>query len=279
LATTLDTLVQRVRRFMRDYPAPASALTISLSTSAASITVSDTSVLPANYVVEIDYEALLVTASVSSTVVNVMRGWAGTTAASHLNSSSILIRPGFMAVEIIDALNAAKDEMYPYVYKPVLDTSLSSDDVTYEFTIPSTIKHLSKVDLLVTGDTAYRPVTDWTVLRAGTPKLKFKRAPVGGTLRLHGFGPFDDLSASGDTVDTLFPANAERPLVLGAASRLLGSAEAGRTRVDVGLRDDREAANRPGGALTLANQLERRFEKALLRAAMPPLPVHVTSVL
>lgn len=264
---------------MRDYPAPASALTISLSTSATSITVADTTVLPANSIVEIDYEALLVTASVSSTVSSVIRGWAGTTAASHVNSSTVIVRPGFLSAEIIDALNAAKDEMYPLIYKPVLDTSLTTDSLTYEFTIPSTIKHLSKVDLLVTGDVAYRHVDDWTVLRAATPTLKFRRAPAIGTLRLHGFGPFDDLNASGDTVDSLFPGNAERALILGAASRLLASGEAGRSRIDVGARDDREAANRPGSSTAAALGIERRFEKALLRAAMPPLPVHVISVI
>jgi hypothetical protein len=263
---------------MRDYPVPASALTISLSTTAVSITTADSSVFPQNFTIEIDYEVLLVGTSQSSTVTNVTRAWAGSTAASHANSSTILVRPGFFSVEIIDALNAAQDEMYPYIYKPVLDTSLTSDDTTYEFTIPSTIKHLSHVESLITGDTAYRPIGGWTVKRAATPKLQFRRAPAGGTLRLHGFGPFSDLSLSGDTVDTLFPANAERALVLGAASRLLGSGEAGRSRMDVGARDDREAANRPGGAITLANQVERRFEKALMRAAMHPLPTHVTSV-
>ena len=280
MSTTLDTLVQQTRRFLRDRPAPVSALTVSLSTAATSITVSDTSIMPANYVIEVDYEALLVGASQSSTVTLVTRGWAGSTAASHANSTTILIRPGYLAVDVIDSLNATKDEMYPLIYKPVTDTSLTADSLTYEFTIPSTIKHLSKVDLKVTGDVAYRRVDDWRVLpRTATPTIQFRRAPAGGTLRLQGFGPFDDLSLSGDTVDALFPTNAVSILPIGAASRLLLAGEAGRTRFDVGARDDREAANRPGGATNLAVQLERRFRTALLNAAMPPLPIHVTSVI
>lgn len=278
MATTLDTLVQRTRRFMRDYPAPASALTVSLSSSATSITVADTSVLPANTMFEIDQEVFLVTVSVSSTVTSVLRGWAGSTAVSHANSSTVLIRPGYFSVEIVDALNAAKDEMYPLIYKPVLDTSLTGNSLTYDFTIPSTIRHLAGVEFKPTGALSYEPMHSWDVARASTPLLRFKYAPSPGTLRLHGFGPFDDLSAGGDTVDALFPPNAERVLTLGAASRLLGSGEAGRTRMDVGARDDREAANKPGNAISLGNQLERRFEKALLRAAMPPLPPHVKSV-
>jgi hypothetical protein len=278
LATSLDTLVKRTRRFLRDYPVPADALTISLSSNATSLTMSDTTLLRANWTVEIDYETILIRTLSSSTVATCLRGWQDSTAVSHANSSAILIHPAFSATEIIDALNAAKDEMYPYVYKPILDTSLTADGATYEFTIPSTIRHLAEVEIQQTNTTGYLPIRPWSPRRAATPKLQFRRAPVAGTLRLHGFGTFDDLTASADTIDALFPPNAERALVIGAASRLLSSGEAGRVRQDTGARDDREAANRPGAAISLANQLERRFEKDLARAAMPPMTHHVQSV-
>lgn len=275
---TVAALVARTRRYLRDYPAPVVSLSVSLSDSATSITVTDATVLAPNYTIEVDQEVLLVGASVSSTVTMVTRGWAGSSAVSHANSSSVLVRPGFFSVEILDALNAAKDEMYPLVYKPVLDTSLTADSDTYEFTVPSTIRHLSSVELLRTGESKYRPMAGWRVRRAATPKLVFKWAPAAGTLRLHGFGPFDDLTVGGSS-DTLFPSYAENAMVLGAASRLLGSGEAGRARFDVGVRDDREAANRSGSSISVANHVERRFEKALARAAMPPLPTNIVSVL
>lgn len=287
MATTLDTLVQRTRRFLRDYPAPADATTASLSSSTTTIPVGDGTQFKANRVIEIDYELALVT-SVSSNNVIVRRGWAGSTAVSHATTSTVLIRPGFFSVEIVDALNGAKDEMYPYVYKPVNDTSLTANSTTYEFTVPNmpgtyggdtvVLPFISKIEVLITGDVAYRQIRDWTVRRGATPKIVFRRAPVGGTLRVHGFGPFPDLAASGDTVDVLFPKNAERMLPLGAAISLLGSGEAGRSRFDAGARDDREAANRPGGAISLANQLERRFEKDLSRVSMPPMPHNLVSV-
>lgn len=272
---------------MRDYPAPADATTASLSNSVTTVPVGDGTQFKARRVIEVDYELMLVS-SVSSNNLTVRRGWAGSTAASHGTSSTVLIRPGFFSVEIIDALNGAKDEMYPYVYKPVNDTSLTANSVTYEFTVPNmpgtyggdtvVMPFISKIEILVTGDVAYRPLRDWTVRRGSTPKIVFRRAPVSGTLRIHGFGPFPDLSASGDTVDVLFPKNAERILPLGAAVTLLGSGEAGRARFDVGTRDDREAANRPGSSISLANQLERRFEKDLSRTSMPPMPKNIVSV-
>jgi hypothetical protein len=288
VATTLDTLVQRTRRFLRDYPFPADALTASITSVDHDGSGRRRHAVRANALIEVDYEDMLVV-SVSTNNLTVRRGWAGSTAATHASAAAVLVRPAFLAVEIIDALNAAKDEMFPYIYKPVLDTSLSADAVTYEFTVPNMpgtyggdsipIPYISKVELKVTGSTAYRPIQNWRVKRGATPKIQFRAAPDSGTLRVHGFGPFPDLSASSDTVDALFPKTAERPLVIGAASRLLTSGEAYRSRQDTGARDDREAANRPGSSLTLANQLERRFEKDLARAAMPPMPKHVVSVL
>ncbi len=255
---------------MRDYPAPASSLTISLSSTATSLTTTDSSVLPANFVIEVDYEAILCTASLTSITTSCIRGWAGTTAVSHANSSTILIRPGYLSVDIIEALNSAKDEMYPPVYKAVVDTSLTGDSATYEFTVPNMpltyggdtipIPYLSRIYLKRTGDLSYKILRDWRVERGATPKIHFKRAPIGGTIRVHGLGPFPDLSASTDSMDTQFPKVAEHAITLGAASRLLGSGEAGRTRLDVGARDDREAAVRPGNAISLGTQLERRFE-------------------
>lgn len=288
MATTLDTLVVRTRRFLRDYPSVADTTSASLTSSTTTVPVSDGTLFAQGYVIEVDYETMLV-ASVAANNLTVRRGWVGSTAVSHSTSSTVLVKPRFYAVEIVDALNGAKDEMYPYVYRPVNDTSLTGNTTTYEFTVPNMpgtyggdsvpMPFISKIEILITGDVAYRPLRDWTVRRASTPKIVFRRAPDGGTLRVHGFGPFPDLSASGDTVDPLFPKNAERVLPLGAAVALLGSGEAGRSRQDTGARDDRESANRPGNAISLANQLERRFEKDLSRVSMPPMPKNIVSTL
>jgi hypothetical protein len=278
VATTLDTLVVRTRRFARDYPLAVDALAVSLSNSGTTAIVTDTSLYPASgrVLLEIGTEAL-VGRTLTSASLTVTRSYAGTTAVSYASATSIAVNPAFLAVEIIDALNAAKDEMYPYIYKPILDTSLTADATTYEFTVPSTIKHLASVEIAVTGDTAYRPMHNWQVRRASTPKLQFRAPPPAGTIRLHGFGPFDDVTAGG-SLDDLFPVYAEDALVLSAAARLASSGEMGRVRQDIGLRDDREAANRVGSSISLANQLERRFEKTLARVAQPPMPHHVRSV-
>lgn len=286
MTTSLDTLVQRTRRFMRDYPAPVDTLSASISSSVTSLTIADTSQLVANTWVEIDYETLLVRSISTGTTFTVLRGWFGSTAVSHATSSTVLLRAGYTSQEIIDALNAAKDEMFPYVFQPVLDTSLTGAANVYEFTVPNLtspstpIPAISKIETKYSGDFAYREVDDWTIRRGVTPVIQFRRPPSpGAVIRVHGFGPFPDLSASADTLSALFPLNAVNPLVLCAASRLLASGEAGRSRQDVGARDDREAANKPGNAISLANQLERRFEKDLARVGQAPMPKHVRTAL
>lgn len=288
-ATTLDTLVQRTRRFMRDYPVAQDTLSASLTNSATTATVANGAQFnqSGNQVLEVDFESLLLK-SVATNVLTFVRGFAGSTALSHAASSTVLINPGFYSAEIIDALNAAKDEMYPLIYKPLIDTSLTGDGITYEFTVPNmtgtyggdtiVMPYLWKIELKVSGDTAYRQLHNWEVRRGTTPKIKFRSPPVSGTIRVHGFGPFPDLSVTGDSVDALFPKNAERVLITGAASRLLASGETGRVRTDVGARDDREAAVRAGSSLTVSNSLYQRFQMQLRNAAMPPLPKHLVSV-
>lgn len=286
MSTSLATLVTQTRRFLRDYPAPVDTLSASITSSATTLTISDTTQLVANTTVEIDYETILVRSISNATTATVMRGWAGSTSASHATSSTVLIRAGYLSAEIIDAINSAKDECWPYIYLPVLDTSLTGAANTYEFTVPNMpstttpIPAISKIEWKESGDYAYRAVADWTIRRDATPKIQFRRPPTpGAVIRVHGFGMFPDLSASADTLSALFPPNAVQPLVLCAASRLLASAEAGRSRQDVGARDDREAANRAGSAISLANQLERRFEKDLARVGLPPMPKHIVTVL
>lgn len=290
MATSLANLVTNTRRYLRDFPATVDVLGASITNTATSLTIGDTTQVSANWIIEVDYESILVrTVSNSTTISSVFRGALGSTAVSHALNATVYIRPAYSSVEIIDALNATKDEMYPYVYKPITDTSLTIAANTYEYTVPNMtgtyngdtlpIPFISRVEIKETGDFAWRPRNDWNIKRAATPRFIFRAVPpVGSTVRVFGFGPFPDFALSGDTVDAQFPKPAEKVLILGAASRLLGSAEAGRSRVDVGARDDRESANKPGNAIALGNQLERRFEKGLLRCATGPMPPHIVSV-
>ena len=280
---TVTSLIQQTRRFIRDYP-ELDASTASIASGGTTLTVADSSIYAKNWTIQLDTEAMNITALPSGTTLTVRRGVQGTTAVSHASGTVILIKPAFLDLEYLDALNYAQDQMYPYVYREVDDTSLTTSANTFEYTIPTDsvtskpIRHISRVQLKQTGAYDYKTVRGWNVIRGTTPAIQFKYEPnSSATIRIRGFGYFADLTASGST-DTKFPEECLPTLVLGAAEYLTASGEAGRARVDTGVIDSREQANRVGSSLNLSNSLFQRFERSLQKHAMPPLPVNVQPV-
>jgi hypothetical protein len=280
MATSLETLVKRTRRFLRDWP-EEDTITASVSSSATQITVADESIYSENWLLEIDQENMTVTGATTGTTVDVRRGARGSTAASHTSGSVVLIRPHFLYNEIVDALNWAKDECFPSIYKPVSAeyTGFLSD--TYEYDVPEMpglsnvpIPYLSKLEIKPSGESDFRQIRGWWIKRGATPYIQFSAAPeTGGTLRINGYGPFPDL-ATGGSLDALWPAQADKLLPLGAASLLLASGEAGRVRVDTGVQDAREQANRSGSSMAASNALYNRFRRMVGGAAMRPILQH-----
>ena len=289
MATTAATLVNRVRRFIRDFPDNDSS-TASLASGGATLSVADTAV---GYVlmrpIEMGQEALIPTAKPSGTTLTVRRGARGTTAASYASGTTILVHPNFLSQEILDALNSAIQASFPLIYVPVLDTSLTTSANTYEYTVPNMpgtyngasipIPRISKLELKLVGDSNYQRTKAWDVRRGATPKLQFLREPdAGSTIRVHGFGPFPDL-AFADSLHTLWPVNAEDYLIWHASAFLLAAGEAGRVRVDTGAIDNREQANRVGSSMTASNALYQRALTRLSQASMAPLPKHIKTVI
>ena len=284
MATSCQTLVDRVRRFMRDWP-DEDALTASASSSATSLTVATdaTTRYGTGWYLEVDSEVVRTTA-VAATTLTVQRARRGTTAATHASSATILVRPHFFQNEIVDALNLALESSFPAFYRPVIDETLTTTAGTYEYEVPDMpsdttmkIPYISKLFVQETGDTAFRETRAWEIQRGDEPKIKFRREPVIGTLRVHGYGPFPALTLAGSLHD-LFPRQGEGLLVEFAASWLMASGEAGRVRVDRGATDQREQANVAGSSMRASQALFNRFLQRRSDAAMPPLPRHVKSV-
>jgi hypothetical protein len=284
MAYSASTLIQRCRRFMGDWP-DLDQTTASVSSSGTTLSVADSTLYAKNWTVQLDQEAMFVSALPSATTLTVRRGMMGTTAASHASSASVLIRPAFIDQEYLDSLNAAIAATFPLIYRPVVDESLASVASTYEYTIPNMpgsydgttipIPYLYEVQVKETGDLAFRRKKDWEVLRGTTPTLKFRRDEPTGTIRLRGYGPMPPLASFTDTLDSLYPVNAVHALIEYACGRLLASGEARRVRVDAGAVDQREQANRTGSSSAQGRDLLQRFYASLNSAAMPPLPRHV----
>lgn len=280
MATSAATLIQRTRRFVRDWP-EFDTTAASLSASVTTVSIADSSTYAPNWVIQIEQEAMLVKALASATTLTVRRGIMGTTAVSHATTQTILARPKFLDVEYLDALNGALDSSFPLLYRPVSSEYTGVEADVYEYDVPTMsgisvpIPYLYELSYQETTDLPFQKIRSWSVIRSESPTIKLHNLlPSGGILRIQGFGPFTPLTAL-TSLDTYFPVNAEKALMIGAAETLLASGEAGRVRVDTGPVDSRENANRTGASMSAANALLSRFERELARSAMAPMPRHV----
>lgn len=284
MAVSVDDLVKQTRSLVRDWP-DEDVTTASLSSNGTTLTIGDGTIYAKNWHIEIDQEVITLAANGSGTTATIRRGSLGTTATTHVTASPILIRPKFFTFEIINALNAAQQDSFPLLYKPVIDTSLTTTSNTFEYTIPNMpgtyngdtipIQYISMVEMKQTGDTDYGQVREYRIRRGATPKIQFMwEPPSGATVRIHGFGPFPDFLTVIGVVDTLYRKNALNALVVGAASHLSMSGELGRLGIDTLAMDDREQANRVGSSLSVSNSLYGRYRAMLNNASMPRMPIH-----
>lgn len=280
--TTAATLVTRSRRFLGDWP-ENDVLTASISSGSTTLTVADGAQYAQGWLLQIDSEALYVTANGTGTSVPVLRARRGTTAASHATASSVVIRPHFLDLEYLDAINSGIDASWPLLYQPINDTSITTSPTTYEYTVPTgpdgnVIRAIYRIEFQENSDVAYRGLRDWDVYRAGANSIiKFRRYLPAGTLRVLGFSPIAPLSSLADTLDSDFPVNCEDALTYYAAQFLLSSGESRRVREATGARDDRENANRIGSSMAASQSLLQRYMMRLQQSAMPPLPKNIKS--
>lgn len=279
MATTATQLVQRVRRFVGDWPELDTAAA-SISSSGTSLQIADSTKYAVNWLIQLDQEVMRITALADATHLTVLRGVRGSTAASHANATTILVRPQFSDLEVLDALNAGIDATYPYFYKDNLDTSITADGSSYEYTaVPSGIRMLSKVEIKESGSPYYYRIDGWTVKRGGgTVTLQFATPPIQGTLRLWGYGSLPQLTDFSSSLDTQWPSWGDDILVEYAAQRLLMSSEAQRVRMNAGPQDDSQAAPRQGVGASIASQLLQRFQMRLAQQPMPPMPRHLVRI-
>ena len=285
MSISASALYDRVRRNINDVN-DWDTTSASLASSGSTVTVADSSIYRVRWPIEIDQETMMVTAIPTGTTLTVRRGVRGSTATTHASGATILIRPAFTSAQIFDALNEGIQACYPYIYKEIIDTSLTTQGNVWEYTIPNMpgtyngdtipIPAISYIEIQEPGVVPYFPTEAFAIIRGATPKIKFFNLQTPGALvRLRAWGPYPDLASWSDTLDTQFPRQAVYLPPLYAASALLMTGEAGRVRLSSGAVDDREQANRAGSSMAAGQGLYQRFQLELMRSAMAPMPKHV----
>lgn len=283
MATPAATVIQRTRRFLGDWP-ESDSTGASITNSATTLQVADSSIYARNWWIQVDQEIMQVRAIADGTHLTVFRAARGSTGVSHGNAATILVNPRFFDTDYLDAINSGINSAFPLLYAPIRDESITTTNATYEYNIPNgadgnPIRAISELQFQEAGDTAFRSFGAWDVKRGSTPILKLRRPLPIGALRIIGFGPIPPLSSLSDSLSVYYPAQAEDYLTLYAAQYLTAAGEAMRVRVDTGPNDDREAANRPGSSISLSNQLFTRARQRLIDAALPPMPKHTLTPL
>ena len=279
-------LYKRTRRYLRDYRDYDSLTAALTDTTGTTVTVADTGLYQLRWPIEVDQETMIVRSITNATTMVVERGAFGSTAATHSNGAPVLISPAFYGVEILDALNEGIQACYPLIYKRVIDTSVTIQPNTWEYTIPNMpgtyngdtiqIPRIGEIEIQEPGVVPYFPTAAWSLRRGveGGHKIKFQNLETTGALvRINGYGPFADLADYTGTLDQSWPRPANYLPTIYAAASLLMSGEAGRVRNTSGAVDNREQANRVGSSMTAGQNLMNRFLFELNRSSMePPRP-------
>ncbi len=286
IGTSVATLIDRVRRQLRDWPDEDKLTSDITNANVQTIHVADSSLYYVNERIQIDSEVMIVRALPSGTTVTVKRGGGGTTATSHLDSAAVLLKPRFFNIEIVDALADGLDAAFPYVYFRVKDTSLVADGATYEYTIPTgnndiPIPYIYKVETQEAGELTPWQVRNWMLVRddtTATPKLKFRiTQPTNATIRIQGYDYFPRIGAD-SALDAGWPVNLEYPLVMYACSLMLASGEFSRVSIDRGVIDDREQANKVGASMGASQYGLQWYLRRVASCGFPPMSRHVRPV-
>lgn len=135
---------------------------------------------------------------------------------AQINSADTLyIFRRFSPAAFDQALEQAVEDVYPYLFQRIVDTSLTTAAETYEYTIPASIRDLErmlggKVEMQVRTDDAdypYVPLRMWETREAVTTASSSYTLVIhpdelvaGRTLRLRGIAPLAYPAGEADTV-------------------------------------------------------------------------------
>lgn len=245
---TINQLHDRVRRGMSDWPAFDACLAQvgnTGTTVAVGLTVGNS--VKIGQRIQIDQESLLVT-SATSTTATCLRAWDGTTAATHVISTPILIAPRFSSQQVIEALSDANRALWPYWFKWISDETITiTNQLQADYALPAgfgTSGIVTDAEVLFPGLTndGWRPYRRFKHTEGGAT---FTRAinlmtvpPVGSVLRLKGIAPYVGELVAGGTLDTTLLDSAVPALVMYACHLLSSAGETQRlnnsTAVNIG---------------------------------------------
>lgn len=270
---TVNNLTDRIRRAVGDYP-QVDVLASQVSNTGTTILLSTTASVKLGVPIVMEQE-LIMPLTGTTLVITCVRGWHGTTGATHASATPILQNPRFGPGTILDALSEAHRMLWPHWFQWVEDeATVVSDQTQADYALPSAFGEsgiVTDIEVLYPGLgnygwTNYR----WWKHREGTTAatgssttgrtIQFVRVPPVGTyIRMVGLAPFTGDLTAGGTLSTSVLDSAVPALVMYSCHYLMAQAEAKRlgnaTAANVG-----PNASQPGNNQANSQFHLQRFE-------------------
>ncbi len=232
-------------------------------------------------VIEVDHELMYVGAVNPSTGVfsNVIRGFRGTTAATHASAAMVRDHPRVPRIQVVRAINQTLAGLFPRVYG-VAEQETAYTNMVYAYDIPATAVNVLGVAIqepdIASG---WHRSRRWSfVSNATTESTTGKQvfvadAWVGSTIHVtYAKAPGTFSEASGTNEDfatvTFLPEWCRELVVLGAAYRLIGLLDAGRLAERTAEGDLLAQQSPTGGAQKLGAFLYAQFQERLASAEL-----------
>jgi hypothetical protein len=224
MSTTLGALIEQVRTAARDDPA-YDTVSGSYTTSTTAVTFADGTRFPAGAVVDWydqTFEASYLSAKGGVTTGTLVRGWKGTTAASHSTGAVVLASPRYLLSQYRLAINNALRAIGVQFRRRQWQTSVSYSSTGRLVSVPAGTLAVFAVQEKPSTDTSLSPVAGSLV------DVPTSLVASGKAVRLSSYNPgtgaayigfetaWTQLSAWTDTLDAEFPADAEDVIVEGA---------------------------------------------------------------
>lgn len=272
---TRSELEARIRRLLEDAPLQTT-LAEALDSSETGVDLSSTSDVTANSILEAGEEQMLAR-SVTDPTVTVVRGYKGTTAASHSNGDTVRINPRYPKANIVEAINVVRNNWIT-TYMPRLewDTSTAGKFVTnrWIYNAPTDAIGVEKVEWSRPGRTQNVPVPHGPLdvfptedVSNGVGFEVYEMGLEGRDVRALYRKPWTDLDSDSDTTESDFPAQADELVVTGAVLYLLGWRLVPKLRLDETVFAQERNAGAPTNAnIQLVERMRRDWVETMLRA-------------
>lgn len=273
--TTFGQVVQQVMNSLHSFTTHDAITWLAaavVDTTGTSITVSDAWRVSEG-VIEVDEELMYVASSNTSTGVCTIapfgRGYAGSTAATHLINAKVTFDPSFPKLEVKRAINQVLQDTYPKLFARKTTTiTFAGSKATYE--LPADCDRVLKVTYEASG-----PSLNWPLVRrfsfdpdselASGKAITFLQAPEqGSAVKIVYAAPFTAFTLDADTMATVgFPESAVDVLVYGACHKLVQFLDVARLQLHSAENKSRAEVVSAGDATRVSNQFYAMYSQRL----------------